>query len=84
MDALPDAKWTQNCDAAQILKSMIENGEVAHGDLPKDVYKMHDEFQCFPRKMFCNGFYNMKCDLGFHLHKKVTKINKGEIYLIYS
>jgi hypothetical protein len=60
MAASPDIKWTQTCDAAQILKSMIENGEVAQGALPKDVYKMRDEFQRYPLKMFRNGFYNMK------------------------
>jgi hypothetical protein len=36
MAASTDAKWTRNCDAAQILKSMLENGEVAQGDLPKE------------------------------------------------
>jgi hypothetical protein len=43
--ASSDAKWTRNCDAAKLVKSMLENGEVAQGDLPKDVYKMREEFQ---------------------------------------
>jgi hypothetical protein len=84
MAASTDAKWTRNCDAAQILKSMIENGEVAQGDLPKDFYKMRDEFQRYPLKTFRNGFYNMKRDLGFHLRENVAKKNKGEFYLIHS
>jgi hypothetical protein len=74
----------ENCDSAQILKSMLENGEVAQGDLPKDVYKLRDEFQRYPLKTFRNGFYNMKRDLGFHLREKVAKINKREFYLIHS
>jgi hypothetical protein len=70
-------KWTRNCDAAKLLKSMLDNGEIAQGDLPKDVYKMREEFQRYPLKTFRNGFYNLKRDTGFHLRENIARINKG-------
>jgi hypothetical protein len=80
--ASSDAKWTRNCDAAKLLKSMLENGEVAQGDLPKDVYKMREEFQRFPLKTFCNGFYNIKRDTGFHLRENIAR-NKGTVLMLF-
>jgi hypothetical protein len=80
--ASSDAKWTRNCDAAKLLKSMLENGEVAQGDLPKDVYKMREEFQRFPLKTFRNGFYNIKRDTGFHLRENIAR-NKGTVLMLF-
>jgi hypothetical protein len=75
--ASSNEKWTRNCDAAKLLKSMLDNGEIAQGDLPKDVYKMREEFQRYPLKTFRNGFYNLKRDTGFHLRENIARINKG-------
>jgi hypothetical protein len=62
---------------------MWPNGEVTQGDLPKDIYKMREEFQHYALMMFCNGFYNIKHDTGFHLRENMARTKVLHFCLLF-
>ena len=70
-DGKPAAKkylrWDSKSDAAKLLRSMLENGEIPQDFAPRQIYDMRSEFQDYKLEPFRNGLNNIKSKVGFHL-----------------
>lgn len=75
--------FTKGCDAAKLLRSMMENGEIHQGAQPKEIWLMRKEFQQHPLDSFRQGFYKLRNELGFHLRENVMK-NKSKSHVFDS
>ena len=68
-------KWDSKSEDANLLRSMLENGEISPGATPKEIQQMRSEFHKYDLAKFRNGLYAMKSQGGFNLRR--TDINQA-------
>ena len=63
-------RWTKDCEAAKLLRSGLESGEIDPNDPPKTIYETYPLFQQYDLTRFRAALNKIKAEKGYMLRKK--------------